>query len=205
MDLKGIISISGMSGLYKILTTNKNGFIVESFIDKKRFAVSSTQRVSTLEDITIYTEDGDVPLKDVLKKLDEKAGKEVKPDPKADPEQMKKDMAAVLPEYDKERVYYSDIKKLFTWYNILKDSNFSFEDEPEVTEVKEKPAKPEGKKKPETEVEKKPKKAKKKAEKPVKKTKEKTEEKPSAKTKIKASSEKKAKPKAGKKPAAKKK
>jgi hypothetical protein len=132
MDLKGIISISGMSGLYKIVATNKNGFIVESFHDKKRFPVSSAQRVSTLEDITIYTEDGDIPLKDVLKKLDEKAGKDIKPDPKAEPDQMRKDMEAVLPEYDKERVYNSDIKKLFSWYTILKESDFSFEDEPEM-------------------------------------------------------------------------
>ncbi|MGI8893385.1 MAG: DUF5606 family protein [Bacteroidia bacterium] len=132
MDLKGIISISGMSGLYKIVATNKNGFIVESFSDKKRFAVSSAQRVSTLEDITIYTEEGDVPLKDVLKTLDEKAGKDIKPDPKADPEKLKKHMEVILPDYDKERVYNSDIKKLFTWYDLLKESDFSFEDEPEA-------------------------------------------------------------------------
>lgn len=137
MDLKGIISISGMSGLYRIVATNKNGFIVESFGDKKRFAVSSAQRVSTLEDITIYTEDGDASLKDVLKTLDEKSGKEITPDPKADPDKLKKDMETLLPDYDKERVYNSDIKKLFSWYLILKESDFSFEDEPEKEEEKE--------------------------------------------------------------------
>lgn len=192
MDLKGIISISGMSGLYKILTTNKNGFIVESFTDKKRFAVSSAQRVSTLEDITIYTEDGDIPLKDVLKRLDEKTGKEVNPDPKANPEQMKKVMTAVLPEYDKERVYNSDIKKLFTWYNILKDSDFSFEDTPEAEVVAEeednKPKSRKKQKKSEEGEKKKPKTAKK-EEKTAKQAKRKKEAAQVGKTKAKPKSQ----------------
>ena len=191
MDLKGIISISGMSGLYKVLTTNKNGFIVESFTDKKRFAVSSAQRVSTLEDITIYTEDGDIPLKDVLKRLDEKAGKGVKPDPKAEPEQMKKDMAAVLPEYDKERVYNSDIKKLFIWYNILKDSNFSFEETPEPEVAKEEddnPSQSKKRQKKSEEGEKKKPKTLKKEEKPAKPAKGKKETTQVGKTKAKPKS-----------------
>lgn len=186
MDLKGIISISGMSGLYKIVATNKNGFIVESFQEKKRFAVSSAQRVSTLEDITIYTEEGDVPLKEVLKKLDEKAGKDINPDPRAEPDQMRKDMEAVLPEYDKERVYNSDLKKLFTWYSILKESDFSFEDEPEKAEethtetTKEKEKKTAKK---ETSAAKEEKAETSAGKKPTKKTAAKTEDKPSAKTK----------------------
>lgn len=118
MDLKGIISITGMSGLYKVVAQAKNGFIVESLADKKRFPISSTQRISALEDISIYADDEDVPLSKVLLKIKE-LGQTA--DPKADNKALVAYFKTVLPNFDEERVYSSDIKKVISWYNILKD------------------------------------------------------------------------------------
>ena len=121
MGIKKIISISGKGGLFKIVGQTKNGFVVESLADAKRLPVDSSQRVSMLEDISIYTYEGDVPLADVLKKIREKHGDTLPVKPKDTSESLQKFFREVLPEYDEEQVYNSDIKKIVVWYDILKD------------------------------------------------------------------------------------
>ena len=130
MDLKEIMSVSGQSGLFKFVSQGRNGIIVESFADKKRSFVSASHKVSTLEDIAIFTDGEEVPLKDVLKNIHElEPGIQV-PDPKSAPDDLKKFMEKVLPNYDRDRVYISDIKKLVSWYKSLLDLKLlNFEEE----------------------------------------------------------------------------
>lgn len=119
MDLSGIISIAGMSGLFKVIAQTKNGLIVESLIDKKRVQAFSTHKISALEDVSIYSTGDDVPLKDVFQKIydKEKGGPCI--DHKSADAELKKYFKAAFAEYDEERVYVSDIKKVLNWYNAL--------------------------------------------------------------------------------------
>lgn len=120
MDLTGIISIAGMSGLYKVIAQTKNGLIVESLADKKRTPVYATHKVSTLEDVRIYSTGDEVPLKDVFQKIyDKEKGALAGVDTKAADAELKKYFKGVFAEYDEDRVYGSDIKKVISWYNIL--------------------------------------------------------------------------------------
>ena len=136
MELKEIISVPGMSGLYRIVASNKNGFIVESLNDNKRTMVSNNQRIMTLSDISVYTNDGEVPLREVFKKMSEK-GKESKVDPKGNPDKLRDFFKSALPDYDEERVYSSDIKKMITWFEALKDKvDFSKEEKEESDDIK---------------------------------------------------------------------
>lgn len=121
MGLKGIISIAGVNGLHKIIAQSKNGFVVESLVDKKRFPVSSTQQVSMLEDISIYTTGGDVKLKEVFLNMKGKTAEELKVDVNGKPEVIHDFFRKIVPDYDKERVYPSDIKKVIKWYALIKD------------------------------------------------------------------------------------
>jgi hypothetical protein len=125
MDLSGIISIAGMSGLFKVIAQTKNGLIVESLIDKKRVQAFATHKISALEDVSIYSTADDVPLKDVFQKIydHEKGGACI--DHKQPDADLKKYFKTVFAEYDEERVYVSDIKKVLNWYNSLqKDGLF---------------------------------------------------------------------------------
>lgn len=117
--LEGILSISGKSGLFKLVSQGRNAIIVESLADGKRMPVSGSARVSALQEISMYTVDGDVKLSHVMAnifKLQE--GKECIPATSTN-EELKAFMAKALPEWDADRIYVSDIKKLVTWYNIL--------------------------------------------------------------------------------------
>jgi hypothetical protein len=119
MDLSKILSISGMPGLYKVIGQMKNGVIVESLIDGKRQPAYASNKISALEDISIYTTTEDKPLKEILKLIYTKEnGKKIDSEKLSDNE-VKSWMESVLPDYDKERVYTSDIKKLLKWYNLL--------------------------------------------------------------------------------------
>lgn len=137
MDLKDIMSVSGHSGLFKFVSQGRNGIIVESFSDQKRMFVSASQKVSSLGDIAIFTEGEEVPLKDVFKKIHESNPGVQAPDPKSTPDDLKKFLEQVLPEYDRNRVYVSDIKKLVSWYNSLLAMNLlNFDEEkPSDTEA----------------------------------------------------------------------
>ena len=119
--LKTILSISGKPGLYQLVSHGKNMLIVESLVDKKRVPAYAKDKVISLGDIAIYTEDEEVPLHEVLNSMKEKeAGKVASIVPsKASTEELRSYLAEVLPNFDRDRVYPSDIKKLIQWYNIL--------------------------------------------------------------------------------------
>lgn len=137
MDLKGIISVSGMSGLYKVIAQTKNGFIIESLADKKRSPIHSSNRVSALEDISVFKVDGDIPLTEVFKQIKEKKGDAFSYDPKADNKVLKDYFKVLVPDFDEERVYISDIKKILSWFLLLKDQ-ISAEEEKTVKASEEK-------------------------------------------------------------------
>ena len=133
MALEKIISISGQPGLYQVISQTKYGLIAENLEDSKRIPVYSNYKVSSLGDISIYTEEEDVPLNDVLLKILEKEnGKPVTV--KSDAE-AKAYFESVLPTYDKERVYVSDMKKLLKWYNALAKRDLIQKDEAPTEEV----------------------------------------------------------------------
>lgn len=119
MDLSGVISISGKPGLFKVVAQSKNNIIVESLIDNKRIPAYSTDRISALEDISIYTYEEDVPLKQVYISLAKKEDCKEGPSHKESLNTLSAYLEEILPDYDQDRVYPSDIKKLFQWYNIL--------------------------------------------------------------------------------------
>jgi len=127
MELKDVVSVTGLPGLHKILGRNKNGLILESLSDKKKFSTTPRQRISILSDIAMFTDEGEVKLAQVLVNLKalEDAGNTI-PSSKADNAEIAGFMSKVLPTYDRERVYVSDMKKLFTWYSSLKSSDLDF-------------------------------------------------------------------------------
>ena len=132
MDLTKILAVSGKPGLYKTLSQTKSGAIVESLIDGKRFPVFAHERISSLEEISIFTETDDVPLKDVFKKINEITEGKPTPDFKGNMNEMSGFFEEVLPDYDKDRVYKSDMKKVISWYNMLLEKellDFSEEEE----------------------------------------------------------------------------
>jgi len=142
MDLSGVISISGKPGLFKVVAQSKNNIIVESLIDNKRIPAYSTDRISALEDISIYTYEEDVPLKQVYTSLAEKEDCKAGPSHKESLNKLTSYLEEILPDYDQDRVYPSDIKKLFQWYNILQKAGLitleeEKKEEEETTEVKE--------------------------------------------------------------------
>lgn len=119
MNLSTILSISGKPGLYKLISQTKTGALVESLLDSRRMPAFSHERISSLEDISIFTEEDDVPLKKVLQSIYRKENGGDCIDNKADEKDIRAYMEEVLPNYDRERVYLSDMRKLFSWYRIL--------------------------------------------------------------------------------------
>ncbi len=138
MDLSKILSIAGKPGLYKLVGEAKSNIVVESLIDGKKQPAFAHERISSLHEISIYTESGDAPLADVLKKLYAvQEGKSVENFKKMNSKDMKVLFEKVVPDYDKEAVYVSDMKKVFNWYNLLLENNlidFTKEDAPEPSE-----------------------------------------------------------------------
>ena len=139
--LKNILSVSGKSGLYKLVSNGKSMIIAESIIDKKKIPVYTRDKVVSLKDISIYTNnDDDIPLREVLvsiKRKENNATASVKPNDA--PDKLRKYMEDILPEFDKERVYPTDIKKIINWYNLLLEAGIDFEivDETEADDDKE--------------------------------------------------------------------
>lgn len=132
--LKGIMSISGQPGLFKLVAEAKNSIIVESLVTGKRIPAYSTSKISALEDIAIFTETGEVPLKEVFKNIIEKEnGGEVTK--KESGNDLKSYFEEILPEYDKDRVYVSDMKKIIQWYNLLQSKELLNFDEDETAET----------------------------------------------------------------------
>ena len=140
--LKTILSISGKPGLYKLISQGKNMLIVESITpDKKRMPAYGNEKITSLADIAMYTNDSEVPLKDVLTSLKKKEnGAVASIDPKkATVDELRAYFTEILPDYDRDRVYPTDIKKLISWYNILVSNNITdfvdVEVEKETTEA----------------------------------------------------------------------
>jgi hypothetical protein len=119
MDLSKILSVTGKAGLFKLLSHNKTSFIVESLTDGKRFPVFPNDGVATLDNISIFTEDGDVPLQDVLVAMYKKENGAQCAVNVNDSKALKAYIEEVLPNYDRERVYVSNMKKIVLWYNQL--------------------------------------------------------------------------------------
>lgn len=116
--VKDILAISGYSGLFKLVSQAKNGVIVESLIDGKRMPAYTSAKISALEDISMYKMDGDILLGEVFSEIFEK---DMNVDPKSDAKALKAAFKEVVPDFDEERVYVSDIKKVFAWYLLLKE------------------------------------------------------------------------------------
>jgi len=123
MSLDSILSITGKPGLYKLKTKARSGFVVESLIDKKTSIIGMSQNVSVLKDISIYTYEAEMPLKEVFSKIASKENSGAAISHKADKNELANYFNDVLPEYDEERVYASDIKKVVQWYNILQEND----------------------------------------------------------------------------------
>jgi hypothetical protein len=136
--LSKILSVAGRSGLYKLISTNKTLNVVESFIDGKRIPVYAQEKMVALSDVSIYTESGDTPLREVLTKMKEKEnGAQISLGSKSPNSEVFAYMKAILPDYDTEKVYASDIKKLISWYNILIEHNIDFAEEQPTEEASE--------------------------------------------------------------------
>ncbi|NTW34440.1 MAG: DUF5606 domain-containing protein [Bacteroidetes bacterium] len=120
MDLSDILSLSGKSGLYRSIAQTKNGIIVESLVDKKRFPVYVSDKASSLSDICIYTNNEEnILLKDVMDIIYKKESAGACIDPKSDEKKLKKYFEEIIPDYNKEKVYVSDMRKVISWYNFL--------------------------------------------------------------------------------------
>jgi hypothetical protein len=148
MILKDILAISGQPGLFKFIAQGKNAIIVEHLETKKRTSAFGSAKVSSLDEISVFTEKEDMPLGKVFDIIHEKENGGPAIDSKTDPDKLKNYFSEVLPEYSKDRVYTSDIKKVVQWYNILQKLNLLVKEEPE------KPAEPEAGKKKEAEAKK---------------------------------------------------
>ena len=119
MNLEGILSISGKPGLYKLVSQTKNTLIVEGLIDSKRFPLYASHQVSALEDIGIYTYDDTIALSDVFSAIAKKENGGITISHKVSKNELYNWFREVLPDFDEDRVYQSDIKKLVQWYNAF--------------------------------------------------------------------------------------
>ena len=124
MSLEKIIAIAGKPGLFKLITQTRAGFVAESLIDNKRLSVNVQQNVSVLSEIAIYTLTEEVPLKQVFLKIKEKEnGQQTSVSAKDSKDALEEFFFNILPDYDEDRVYVSDIKKVIQWYNLLQTHN----------------------------------------------------------------------------------
>lgn len=158
MILKDILAISGEPGLFKFIAQGKNAMIVEHLETKKRSSAYGSAKVSSLEDIAIFTDKEDMPLGKVMNLIYDKENGGPAIDPKSDSDKLKTWFEGILPEYSKEKVYTSDIKKVANWYNLLHKLNLLIKEEP-VKEESEDAAAESQKNEPIPVVEKKKKKA----------------------------------------------
>lgn len=134
MVLKDILSISGESGLFRFIAQGKNAIIVEHLESKKRSSAFASAKVSSLDEISVFTEKEDLSLSKVFDLIfdKEKGGPAI--DSKSNPDKLKQWFSEVLPEYDRDKVYVSDIKKISQWYNILHELKLLVKEEPEKPE-----------------------------------------------------------------------
>ena len=159
MILKDILAISGEPGLFKFIAQGKNAIIIEHLETKKRSSAYGSAKVSSLEDIAIFTDKEDMPLGKVFDLIHEKENGGPAIDSKTDTAKLKAWFEGILPEYSKDKVYTSDIKKVAQWYNILHKLNLLVKEEPEKAAEEKAPEEKPAKKNPAPAAEKKKKKA----------------------------------------------
>ncbi len=131
MSLDKILAISGKPGLYELKTQTRSGFLAESLLDGKKISVSIRNNVSVLSEIAIYTFTEEVPLREIFKKIHEKEGGDQSISHKESKNKLETYFSEVLPDYDEDRVYVSDMKKVIQWYNILQSKGITDFSEPE--------------------------------------------------------------------------
>ena len=119
MELRTVLSIAGKPGLFKLVAPTKGGVVVESLLDGKRTSISASANVSSLGDIAIYTYEEEVPLREVFKAMSAATGGKEALSHKSSKGELEDFFGEVLPKFDQERVYASDIKKIVQWFNIL--------------------------------------------------------------------------------------
>ena len=146
MELSKILSIAGKPGLYKHIAQSKTGIVIEAIGDGKRTSAFASEQISTLQDISIFTTDEDVKLEDVFKTMFKKEGGKKAINPKkTSSKEVKAYFKEVLPDYDEDRVYVSDMKKVIKWYNALAENNIlEFKEEKETKKEDKKETKKEG-------------------------------------------------------------
>ena len=127
MGLSKIIAISGKPGLFEIVSQSSKGIIVVSLIDKKKTSITNTQNVSVLNDIAMYTYSEEIPLREIFLNIFEKEEGKETITKKESNKVLLEFLETVLPDFDKDRVYASNVKKLVSWYNMLVRHNFDFE------------------------------------------------------------------------------
>ena len=137
MILKDYLAISGQHGLFKFIAQGRNAMIVEHLETRKRTTAFGSSKVISLEDISIFTTGEEIPLSKVFDRIYDRENGGPAPDEKSDIKVLRTYFEEILPEYDRERVYESDIRKVFRWYNILQKLNLLVKEEPEKTEEKE--------------------------------------------------------------------
>jgi hypothetical protein len=134
MNLEKILSISGKPGLYVLKVQTRTGFVAESLLDGKKVTVSLKSNVSLLSEISIYTYEGEKPLAEIIQSIANKENKEQTISHKEDNATLLSYFREVLPDYDEERVYASDVKKIVNWYNMLQERGMIVDEAPVVTE-----------------------------------------------------------------------
>lgn len=140
MNLEKILSISGKPGLYLLKVQTRTGFLAESLLDGKKITVSLKSNVSLLSEISIYTYDGEKPLTEIMNTIAVKENFGQAISHKEDNEVLLAYLREILPEYDEERVYASDVKKILNWYNLLQAKGLAVEEAPAAVENQEAPA-----------------------------------------------------------------
>lgn len=125
MELKNIVAVTGKQGLFEIKAKSKNGLIVESLLDNKKIPITLTQNISSLNEIAIYTYSQEIPLREVFKKMNDHATKAISE--KESSEKLSTYFKEILPDFDEERVYTSNIKKVLQWYHLLASKQFDFD------------------------------------------------------------------------------
>ncbi len=142
MSLEKVLSIAGKPGLYKLTTQTRSGFLAESLVDGKKISVSGRHNVSLLSEIAIYTLTKELPLREVFLKISEKEGGKEAINHKVSKDELEEYFFSVLPDYDEDRVYPSDIKKVVQWYNLLtKNGITDFSEPAEASDEEEAKAK----------------------------------------------------------------
>lgn len=130
MDLKKIIAVTGKPGLYKLIASTRTGILVESLSDGRKMPVSANQNASSLFDISMFTYGDDKPLREILADMYKHYNGQKAPSHKESETVLRAELEKFFPDYDQERVYFSDIKKVFQWYNTLLDFGL-VDDQPE--------------------------------------------------------------------------